>query len=108
MKTIIATLSLAALLCGCAGTHFTFDQANRVQIGMTDDEVVKIMGKPYLVNAFPEKTEWVYSYADPGGARAVRFSFDLQGSVIATPRIPKSFLSGNTNAPAPLRSPKQP
>lgn len=53
MKTICTTLCLAALLCGCAGTYFTFDRAATVKIG-----------------------------------------------------IPQSFLSGNTNAPAPARSPK--
>jgi hypothetical protein len=34
MKTIL-TLIVAALLCGCVGTNFTFNQASQMKVGMT-------------------------------------------------------------------------
>ena len=103
MKALLSVVILV-VLCGCAGTHFTWDKADQVKMGMKDDEVIKIMGKPYLVNAFHDYTEWIYAYGDMfGSARSVKYNFDLDGKVTSTPRIPKSFLSGNTNQ-APVRA----
>lgn len=105
MKNILA-IGLVALLSGCAGTYFTFDRAAQVKVGMTETEVQKIMGKPYLVSAGTNSTEWVWSYADMGSVRVVKFSFDQDGRVSAVPYIPKTFLRGDTNSSPPARSPK--
>ena len=94
---ILPAVFCAALLAGCAGTYFTFDKATQVRVGMKEAEVVRIMGRPYLVTTSQNATEWVYSYADLSGARAARFTFDLAGTVISVPRIPQSFLRNRTN-----------
>ena len=100
---IIITLIVTIILCGCAGTHFTFEKANTVKVGMTESEVKKIMGKPYMVTSDEKSMRWVYSYADLGGARAVSFEFGTNGNVISVPRL-SPFLNEPTNAP--LKSPK--
>ena len=107
MKTII-TLLVAALFCGCAGTYFTFDKAAQVQVGMNEAEVHKIMGKPNSVVSRADSLLWVYVFVDgfSGQSRSVSFGFDTNGIVNSTPRIPSSYLSGKTNSPAPLKSPK--
>ena len=102
MKTF-TILIFVAILCGCAGTHFTFEKASMVKIGMTESDVKNIMGKPYLVTSDEKSMRWVYSYADLGGARAVSFEFGTNGNVISVPRL-SPFLNESTNAP--MKSPK--
>lgn len=47
MKYLIAALFTSVLLAGCA----TANKISGVQLGMTKDEVVKVMGKPTSVSA---------------------------------------------------------
>ena len=47
MKYLIAALLTSALLAGCA----TANKISGVQLGMTKDEVVKVMGKPTSISA---------------------------------------------------------
>jgi outer membrane protein assembly factor BamE (lipoprotein component of BamABCDE complex) len=42
-------MAIVALLCGCAGTNFSFDNARQIKPGMKSAEVQKRMGKPYMV-----------------------------------------------------------
>jgi outer membrane protein assembly factor BamE (lipoprotein component of BamABCDE complex) len=107
MKTIF-TMLVTALLCGCAGTYFTFDRAALVKPGMTEAEVQKIMGRPNSVTSTAASLLWVYVFADgfSGSVRSVSFGFDTNGLVNSVPRIPQSFLTGNTNGFTPAHSPK--
>lgn len=90
-ETTILTILLAALLCGCAGTYFTFDKAREVKVGMTEAEVQKIMGSPYMVTSSGGKQIWVYSFATGfGSARSVSYAF-ADGKVTEVPKIPNSF-----------------
>ena len=91
MRTIIAIALLAAVLSGCAGTQFSYDKARTVEVGMSEYEVLHIMGRPYSVVTRGDEQMWVWSHATAwGGARAVSFKMK-DGKVIETPSIPQSF-----------------
>ena len=47
MKHLIATLSTVLLLAGCATAY----KISGVQLGMTKDDVIRVMGKPTSVSA---------------------------------------------------------
>lgn len=92
MKSNLAAALFAALVTGCAGTSFSFDDARRVQVGMTEDEVREIMGRPYMVRTKGDKDVWVWSHANglTGGSQVISFIFK-DGKVESVPRIPESF-----------------
>jgi len=91
VKTILVSLAAVLLLCGCAGTYFTFDKAREVKAGMTEDELQKIMGRPYMVSSVGSREIWVYTFATGfGSARSVSYVL-TDGKVIETPKIPASF-----------------
>lgn len=90
IKYICAGL-LAVFLTGCAGTKFSYDQARKVQVGMTEAEVTQLMGRPYSVTSRGNEQMWVWSHAKAfSGARAVSFKFS-NGRVVEVPSIPESF-----------------
>ena len=92
MKKILFILAAVALLTGCAGTYFTFDNARQVKIGMSASDVEKILGKPYMVTTQSTNDIWVYSFAEgfAGTSKSVSYVF-TDGKVTEVPRIPKSF-----------------
>ena len=51
MKHLIATITIVLLLGGCAATAPTAHKISKVQLGMTKDDVIKVMGKPTSVSA---------------------------------------------------------
>ena len=77
---------------GCAGTPFKWDNARKVHVGMTKEEVTKIMGKPYSVSSTSDGTEkWVWVFATGwGSSRSFRVDFK-DDIVIEVPKIPDSF-----------------
>lgn len=53
------TASLVALLMtACAGSQFSYDNARLVSVGMTDAEVVRLMGEPYSKVAHGGEEMW--------------------------------------------------
>lgn len=91
MRALIAAATFAALM-GCAGTNFSYDKARQVEVGMTEAELIELMGKPYSVIARNGSQMWVWSHANAfsGNSRAV--SFELRnGRVASIPEIPTSF-----------------
>lgn len=88
----ITVLALAAILAGCAGTNFSFDQARRVKVGMTSAQLTELMGRPYSVISKNGAEVWVWSRANgfTGSSRAVSFTV-RNGIVEAVPDIPDSF-----------------
>ena len=84
-------MAIVALLCGCAGTNFSFDNARQIKPGMKSAEVQKRMGKPYMVTTQGNQNIWVYSYVDAFFAtKTVSFVFQ-DDQVVQVPRIPDSF-----------------
>lgn len=92
MKRLCVAFLAALLIAGCAGTKFSYDQARKVQVGMSESEVVSIMGKPYSVISRPDGQVWVWSYANGMSGRSRAVSFLLKdGQVVKAPSIPQSF-----------------
>lgn len=91
MRALIAA-SLIALLAGCAGTNFSYDNARKVQVGMTEAEVTRLMGPPYSVAARGDEEMWVWSRANgfTGTSKAISFKMK-DGVVVEVPPIPDSF-----------------
>lgn len=87
----MALLLGALLVAGCAGTHFTFDRAREVRVGMSEAEVRSIMGRPTVISSSGGQIKWIYSFGSAlGNARAVSYVFQ-DGQVIDVPEIPASF-----------------
>ncbi|WP_335944431.1 hypothetical protein [Pseudomonas sp. G166] len=87
-----ATAVLALVLSGCAGTNFSYDDARKVKVGMTEDEVTQIMGPPYSVVSRADGQMWIWSHANgmSGASRVISFRM-VDGKVVEVPVIPSSF-----------------
>ena len=91
MKRLAIAILLTGLLVGCAGTSFDWSQVRQIKQGMTEAEVVAIMGAPYLVKSTADGLVWVWSYAGSfSGVRTVSVVL-RDGKVAAAPVIPESF-----------------
>jgi len=92
MTKFAAAAVLALALVGCAGTSFSYDEARKVKIGMTEDEVTQIMGPPYSVVSRADGQMWVWSHANgmTGASRVISFRM-VDGKVVEVPTIPASF-----------------
>ncbi|RCS59738.1 outer membrane protein assembly factor BamE domain-containing protein [Parvibium lacunae] len=91
MRKLLSTFVCCFALIGCAGTPFKWDQARQIKEGMTEAEVTKIMGAPYLVKSSQEGMVWVWSYADTfSGSRSVSIVIK-DGKVVKPPPIPENF-----------------
>lgn len=88
----VVTAILALVLAGCAGTNFSYDDARKVKVGMTEDEVTQIMGPPYSVVSRADGQMWVWSHANgmSGASRVISFRM-VDGKVVEVPVIPSSF-----------------
>lgn len=82
---------LSLCLAGCAGTKFSFDDARRVQVGMTEAQLQEILGAPAAVVARGDQVVWVWSYADAfTGSKSVSFVIK-DGLVVSVPNLPATF-----------------
>jgi len=92
MMRALVTLLLIAALSGCAGTNFSYDNARKVQVGMTEAQLIQLMGRPYMVTTRGNEQMWVWSRANgfTGLSRAVSFKMK-NGVVSEIPVIPESF-----------------
>lgn len=88
MRTPVVVAALGISLTACAGTQFDWAQAKRVQIGTTEDELISLLGKPYLIRTSGDVQVWVWSYADGFVGRTGVVSFELRnGRVTAIPNM---------------------
>ena len=92
ISTFVAATVLALVLSGCAGTSFSYDDARKVQTGMTEEQVTQIMGPPYSVASRADGQMWIWSHANgmTGASRVISFKM-LDGKVVEIPPIPTSF-----------------
>lgn len=92
MRKTIITGMLALAIAGCAGTNFSYDNARRIKIGMTEAEVIQIMGQPYSVVSTADGQSWIWSHANgfSGSSRTISFRL-VDGRVTEVPNIPASF-----------------
>lgn len=96
MKKSIIALALFAVVggfSGCAGSGaIKWDNARQVKAGMTQQEVVGLMGQPYSVASTADgsvKLIWVHVGALGGSETAVMTFKD--GKAIDSFRVPDSF-----------------
>ena len=89
-KILIIAMSLAVV--GCAGSRFSFERARQVEVGMNEEQLTKLMGKPYSVVSSGDTQTWIWSYANAltGGSKSVSFIMK-DGKVESLPTIPKGF-----------------
>lgn len=80
-KGLVAVVAL--FLAGCAGTNFKWDDAYKIQPGMTEAEVIQILGKPYQTLRRGNETLLTWSYAEAfiGTSKAVTFKL-MNGKVL--------------------------
>lgn len=87
-----AAAALALVLSGCAGTSFSYDEARKVKVGMTEEQVTQIMGPPYSVVSRADGQMWIWSHANgmTGASKVISFRL-VDGKVVEVPTIPTSF-----------------
>lgn len=93
MKTRIAAGCMLVALSACTahrGTLVEWETANQVRNGMTQDEVIELMGEePNTVIGNGEELVWSYAQVNTitGStySRAVRFKFDQNGRTYGIP-----------------------
>lgn len=73
----VSILVATSILAACAGTPFSWEDTAKVKNGMSEAEVIAILGQPYQrVQANGQTTLMTWSYATGfGGARAASYRF---------------------------------
>lgn len=88
----MAGLLIAALVASCAGTSFDWDQARQIKPGMTERQLVDLMGPPYMVRSGPEGQTWIWSSVNMMASGVRTLSVVIKdGAVVQAPSIPESF-----------------
>jgi len=85
----LAAIALLLMLAGCAsaGRSFEWDTARQVKVGMTEAELIAVMGKPNVVNSHGESQTWVWVYVHSlTGSRRVSFGLK-DGKVASVPNL---------------------
>lgn len=94
MKALIVTALAAILLSGCAGSKINWDSARQVKEGMTQEEVVGLMGSPrtvYARNDGIQRYVWVYVNVMTGTTQSASLDFDKDGRALKGFNVPPSF-----------------
>lgn len=80
---------IVIMLSACAGTHFSWEDTEKITNGMTESQVVAILGAPYLRSQSGNTSKLVWSWATAfGGARAVGYTF-VDGKVVGQSTVGK-------------------
>ena len=86
---------MGAIGCATSGTHFEWQDVERLRPGMSERDVVAILGRPYMVATGTDGTDtltWSWASASAFGgvsSRAVSLRFE-DGKLLAIPRTPDS------------------
>ena len=77
MRYSVAYLALSLILAACgAGTPFSWEDTAKVKPGMTEAEVIAIMGKPYSRSESGTESTLIWNYASHDGNKAVALKFE--------------------------------
>jgi outer membrane protein assembly factor BamE (lipoprotein component of BamABCDE complex) len=76
---VLAVSLIAGLVVGCAGTPFQREDTQKVRSGMTEAEVVSILGNPYSRSQSGDRSVLTWSYADAFGTPAKAVSYTFRG-----------------------------
>nr|DAS44423.1 MAG TPA: SmpA / OmlA family [Bacteriophage sp.] len=92
MKNLILAAVVAAGLAGCAGTNFNWNNARQIKEGMSEQQVLTLLGKPNMTTSTPNGLIYVWSFANgfTGTARSVSVIMK-DGVVVSAPSIPDSY-----------------
>lgn len=91
MKKLFAAVALLLLLSGCVGTNFSWESARQIKPGMTESEVVALMGDPYQIVSDKEGTKWIWAWANLYSANSRSMAVLMKdGKVAAPPDMPKT------------------
>lgn len=85
---LLAVLTLGG--CAASGTAFEWDNARKVTVGMTEADLVRLLGKPNSVTTRGDMQvwSWVYVSASPLGVSNRHVTFPLKdGKVTAVPNL---------------------
>lgn len=92
MKLRLFTPALTILLfAACVGTHFDWDDARQIHVGMTESEVIQKMGKPYTMSAADGNEYWTWNYGTGLGTGGYFRIVMKAGRVSEVPAIPRGL-----------------
>lgn len=91
-KASLAGAVLALLLfAGCVGTPFRWDTARQIKVGMSEAQVIELMGKPLTMSAADGKEYWTWNYGTGIGTGGY-FRIVLKNRVVTeVPEIPHNL-----------------
>ena len=81
------------LLAACAGTSFKWSDARQIREGMTSQEAVALMGRPYLVQSRADGVQvyiWSHASGITGASKSIAVPFQ-NGKVTSVPAIPSAY-----------------
>lgn len=93
MKKIAAVLCFL-LLSGCAGSgRINWNNARQLKQGMSEQDVMKLIGKPYSVSSKSDGTQlwvWVHANGLTGASQSIAIPMK-EGRMASDLKIPDSF-----------------
>lgn len=85
LKTLLA-LSLSASLATSCITTLSSSRINKVEVGMTKNEIAHLLGRPMSKNGYTLGEQWIYEkmIGEVAGPEEILFlvNFDDQGRVV--------------------------
>jgi hypothetical protein len=89
--TIVAAVAAIAL-AACAGTNFDWSQARQIKAGMSEHDLIALMGPPYMTAATAQGVRYTWSYANGMNGQSRAVSVLVKDGVVAqAPTIPDSY-----------------
>lgn len=89
MKNALSLFALALLVSGCMGTYFNNARVRQLQVGMSQQQVREIMGKPYSTIASADgTTKWVWAYGTAVGYGRGASVIFREGVAVSVPPVP--------------------
>lgn len=89
MHKFVMPIICLQFLAACAGTHFRWEDTERIKPGMSEAEVISVLGEPYSKTQSGQTKILTWSYAAGfGGAKAVSYRL-VDDKVISNTTINK-------------------
>lgn len=92
MKKLITAVSLALSLSACVsyGTPIKWDSVRATHAGMTEKELLAVMGQPSSVSTRGTDTIYIYMFVSTSGSAYASFKLN-DGIVTLAPTVPAGF-----------------
>lgn len=91
LRVVLIAVAIGLAACAAAGSSFDWQKAKMVTVGMTEAEVVELMGKPTSVMTRGDTDTWGWVYASSSvltGISRRNVSFQMKsGKVVAVPNL---------------------